>query len=883
MRWCDLQLRLRALLFRRRAEDELDEELQFHLAMGARKNLASGMDAADASREVRLQFGGIDQVKEGCRDARGVDFVQTAFRDLRYALAGFRRKPGFALTVIATIALALGLNTALFTILNAYVFQPLKVRDPYRLYEFTWTERGGGEARFSWNRFQEFREENPAFAEVAAVDRLGLSRVEGHLMLGQLVTLNYFQMLGVGASLGRTIQPGDAAASLDEVVLSSSAWTNKFGRDPHVLGKRIVIHGHSLEVVGVAQPGFDGLGAVPLDFWTPLALAPQLEADADLFGPAQPERLTVIGRLRPGITLNRARSSLSAWAMLHTAQSAEPRRAAQALLRSRATMLALDPAVVAAFIPVLLAFGLVLVIACANVANMMLARGMSRQREIAIRLAIGAGRARLIRQLLTESVVLALPGAAAGLVVSRESIRWGERFILATLPSGYLEFVHMIPLEPDARVFCFILAAAVAAALLFGLAPAIQSTRANILQAAKGEFTTDFRPARLRDGLVIGQIAVSVLFLIFAAVLFRANHELRAVDVGLRSAGVIELNIEDHYRDRILQRLAGEPAIQTIAAASKVPFGGYLPRVSVVQGDAAGFPAGYLYASPEYFEMFRLPLMRGRNFTQQEAASAAPLAILSQATAARLFPGRDPLGQSLQLERKTRRRSSLADPKAGPPPYPSVTIIGIARDAVNGWVADGQDYTCVYFPTIVSRPGNVLFARAGGDVEAARRKLDAALDAAIPGAVDQIHAMDEILAIQLYPFRGLYWASCALGMLALVLTLSGTYGVLSYVTAQRTREIGIRVALGARPTAVAGLVLKQSLRFALTGAAIGVLGAAGVVRLVAAEIDMRTFDPFDGLAFGMGVLLAIAASTAAAWLPSRRAANIEPLSTLRCD
>ena len=196
MRWSDLRLRLRALLFHRRAEDELDEELQFHLAMQTRKNLGSGMNAVDARREVRLQFGGVEQVKEECREARGLQIVETTFRDVRYALAGFRRTPGFAWTVIATIALGLGLNTALFTILNAYVFQPLKVRDPHRLYEFSWTERAGGEARFSWTRFQEFRENNPAFEEVAAAERLSISRVNGHLMLGQLVTVNYFQMVG---------------------------------------------------------------------------------------------------------------------------------------------------------------------------------------------------------------------------------------------------------------------------------------------------------------------------------------------------------------------------------------------------------------------------------------------------------------------------------------------------------------------------------------------------------------------------------------------------------------------------------------------------------------------------------------------------------------
>ena len=469
-------------------------------------------------------------------------------------------------------------------------------------------------------------------------------------------------------------------------------------------------------------------------------------------------------------------------------------------------------------------------------------------------------------------------------MISGQSIRWGEWLILNTLPSGYLEFVTLIPLQPDARVFCIMLAAAVLSALLFGIAPAIQATRSNLMQAARGEFTTDFRPARLRSALVVGQVTVSVLFLICAAVLIRVNHRLQQLDVGLQTPGVLELSLQDRFRVRALHQVSSDPGVQIVAAASKYPFGGYLPRVPVAASPGSEqFPAGYLYASPEYFQVFRLPILRGRNFTREEATAGAAVAIISQATAVRLWPGHDALGQSLRIQPNPLQPHSLADPRQGPLPYSSLLVIGIARDAVNGWVGDGPDQTCIYLPTTSLSVGNILFARVRGDVDAAGRRLDAMLTASIPGALDEIHSMDEVLAAQLYPFRALYWTSSALGGLALLLTLSGIYGVLSYVVTQRTKEIGIRVALGASPGVVAALVLRQSLRFAFVGAAIGGTAALGFLRVAASQLDMKMFGSLDWVAFGMGLLLAIAASAAAAWLPSRRAAGIEPVSTLRCD
>ena len=590
MKWSDCKLRIRALWHRSRVDAELEEELRFHLAVQTQRNLDSGMDATDAMRAAGIQFGGYQQVKEECRDARGLNLLLSLWQDVRYALRGFRRTPGFVLTVVATIALGLGLNTTVFTFFNTYVLQPLSVRDPHSLYQFTWRKANGDGHQFTWQELQDFRRQNPAFSEVIGLDRLSFARVRGRMMLGHMVTGNYFQMLGVNAALGRTLLPGDdgGPGSAPVVVLSSNAWANKFGGDPEIVGKVIVIHGCPLEIVGVARAGFSGLGDVPLDYWTPLSLAPQLEEGANLFGSQQPERITIVGRLRRDLGLRQAGAALTTWARQRTADRADPEKATGAILRSKATNVPLDLMVMAALSPIVIGFGLVLVIACANVANMMLARAMARQREMGVRLAMGAARSRLIRQLLTESVLLALPAAVAGYGISQVATEWGVRLMFATLPHGYLDYVPMLTLQADARVLGFMLAASVASALLFGFAPALQATRSNVMQAARGEFTTDFRPARLRDALVIGQVTVAVLLLICAAMLLRANNRLQGLDVGLHTRGLVEIEIKDIFRGRMNQELTSDPVVQSIAAASKVPFEGSLPRVPVLPEHALG-------------------------------------------------------------------------------------------------------------------------------------------------------------------------------------------------------------------------------------------------------------------------------------------------------
>lgn len=891
MNWNDLKLRVSALLFRRRMENDLDDELQFHLAMQARKNQAH-LSADDASHQARTQFGKVDQVKEACRDARGLQRIEALLQDIRYSFRGLRSTPGFALTVIATIALGLGLNTALFTVFNVYVLRPLAVRDPSSLYEFTWNTRAAGRHKFTWQELRDFQEQTTIFLETTAYTSL-LTQMDGRAAFGHLVAGNYFSALGIGTVLGRPLLSRDdgAPGTGAVVVISLAAWGKRFGNDPNIVGRKLLVHGYPMQVVGVAQEGFSGLGA-PADFWAPLSAAPLLTEGPSLFGTAsgqgpQPQQIRIIGRLRPGTRLRQSEAILTTWARQRTSNSPYAEKATGAVLDSQATMVPASAEILAAVAPIFVAFGLVLLIACGNVANMMLARGMARQREIGIRLSLGAGRGRLIQQLLTESILLALPAAAAGFAIAKAAIRMGEATILATLPRHYLDLITIPPLDPDWRVFGFMLAAAVTSALVFGFAPAVQITRPDVVQAARGEFTADIRPMRLRSALVVAQISFSALIVICAAILLRANNRLSNIDVGLQAHRVLEMEVQSRFRSAVLERLASEPVVQSIAGASKVPFQGNLPTLLVKPEDVADrYRVGYIYVSPEYFPVFRIPILRGRAFTADEANSEAPVAVVSQLTARSLWPNRDALGQLVSTEVDVRRRQT-----ASAPSYRAVRIIGIAADVANGWVDRGTDPSCFYFPsrqparrlpgTFAQSGGNILLVRVNGDASIALRGLNTTLTAADPSAVEQISTMDEILAEQRYPFRLSYWVSSTIAALALLLTLSGIYGVLSYVVTQRTKEIGIRVALGATARQAAGLVLKQSLRFAAIGSLLGAAAAAGASRLLASQLE--TFEAFDSIAFTAGVLLVLAASAGAAFLPSRRAARIEPLIALRHD
>ena len=874
-----LRLRLRALVRPRAMEEELDEELRYHLENETARNLARGMHPADAALAARRAFGNATQLKEQVRDGWGRRWAERIGQDARYAWRSFRRAPAFAAGVVATIALALGLNTAAFTFFDAYVLRPMAVRDPGSLFELSWFRRDGERRVFTRIEYEALHGDHAAFAESFAY-RFLFARVDSAPTYGHLVAGNYFSMLGVGAALGRTLLPSDAAVpgGAPVIVISDALWRSRFGGDSSIIGRSIRVRGRALEVVGVAARGFGGLGDVPIDFWAPLTLTDAFYPGDSVYASGTAPVLSIVARIRPEIAPDQASAWLVSWMRARRAGDRERERPATAQLLPRATAIPPTPELVLFFTPIAAAFVIVLLIACANVANMMLARGLARQRELGIRLSLGAGRARLVGQLLTESVLLALPAAVLGFGLSRVTIEGALRLVFLTLPPELTYYFRLAPMPPDGRIFLFILAAAVGSAVLFGLAPAIQATRPNIVHATRGELDVAYRPARLRNALVIGQITVCVLLLVCAGVILRGVGRLQRLDIGLRTGGVVRVDLQERAgtRDAALAVLRTRPAIHALAAATDPPFNRRFPTVTVLTDSGRAHATFYDFVTASYFPLLEVPIVHGRNFTADEERAGAPVAIISEGTARAFWPHRDPLGLTIRLALDTTaaaQRAFLSRRVA--------RVVGVVPDVALGTIIDRFDSPVVYYPIALRAPGTAILARVSGSITASMRRIDEDLTRVAPESVEDIHTLDAYVVGGIYPFRVAYWIAASLGAIALLLTLSGVYGVLSYVVAQRRKELCIRVALGASPAIVTGLVLGESARDALLGLVLGSLLAVGVARLFAANIlGVKTFEPY---AFAGATLLVLATALLAAYVPSRRAAKVDPMHALRGD
>jgi putative ABC transport system permease protein len=872
-----IRLRLRALFHVREMDEEIDEELRYHLDNETARNVARGMGRAEAMAAARRTFGNPTQLKEQVRDSWGRRWLDRLQQDTRFAARSFRRAPTFSLTVVSTIALALGLNTTAFTIFDAYVLRPLEVRDPASLFSISWLDHAGASRNFSWRDFEALRQDRDVLSESFAF-RFVFARLDSAPAYGQLVSGNYFTMLGVGAALGRTLLPSDDAdRSAAVVVLSNAVWRSRFGADSTIVGKSIHLWGHPLRVVGVAAPGFGGLVNTPLDFWAPIGLNDVFFEGDSLFGAKSPESLSIVGRLRPGLSVTQGEAWLTSWMRARRMDAPERDWPVESVFESRATAMPLTPEFALFFSPVIAAFVLVLLIACANVANMMLARGMARQRELGIRMSLGAARSRIVMQLLTESVLLAIPAALLGFALSRVTIDGGIKLMFWTLPAGLASYMRIVPLTPDGRVFIFMLVAAIGSALLFGLAPALQATRPNIVQATRGDFDTDFRPQRLRNMLVVGQVTVCVLLLISAGIMLRGVGRLQQLHIGLRTNGVIRLDVHPrpHAREAVLAVLRTRPDIRLLAAATDPPFGRRFPTVVVQDSSGVAHQTFYDFVTATYFPLLDIRILRGRDFTDLEERTNAPVAIVSEGTAQVFWPGRDPIGQTLRLTvDSTSDARQLAARRLA-------RVVGVVPNVALGTLIDRFDSPIVYYPIAVTAPGTSMLMRVSGPPEATMHRIDAALEQAAPASVEDIHTLDAYLGGGMYPFRAAYWIAGALGATALLLTLSGVYGVLSYVVAQRRKELGVRMALGATPAAVTGLVLGHSMRLATVGLMLGSVLALGVARIFAANIvRLNTFEP---IAFFGGGLVVLVTCAFAGYVPARRAARVDPIEALRAE
>ena len=869
--------RLRAFFKRDEAERDLHDEIDFHLAMQVKKHVDAGLSEPDALRRARAEFGSVSLAEDDARDVRAFQWLEDFLHDLRIAVRGFARTPLFALTVLLTISLGLGLNSAVFTAFDAYVLRPFAVRDPHALFDFVWRDNHGSAHALTWPQYESLQRENPAFAESFAYMNM-VTRVDGEPVFGHLYPENYFGMLGIGPALGRTLVPSDASAPRTGAVavLAYATWKGRFAGDSSIVGRTILVRGVSLEIIGVAREGFGGLEARPRDLWIPITMAPALGLP-DPFDVAANTPVSIVGRLRDGVSIAAAKTALTAWARAVVTDRPEQERATGVSLFARETPIPLVGETVVIFAPIVVAFALVLVLACANVANMMLARGMARQREIGICLSLGASRGRLVRQLLTESLMLALPAAALGYVISSWTIGAGIRLMFASMPPEFATLVRIVPLHSDMRVFGFMIAAAVASALLFGLVPALQATRPSVVQAARGNFDHAMHPSRLRSMLVVAQISICVLLIAAGGIMLRSSARLQQTDPGMRTRDAIQLLTQDAHRAQVVNALRQHRLVEMVASARNTPIDAIFPTVPLVSDRGADLSrVAFNVVSPDYFRILEMPILRGRNFLPGEEQENLPVTIVTESTARRLWGTAEPIGQVIHLDLSNYGRSG-----AFLTPFKTVRVVGVVRDVVSGVLYDPATNPLVFFPGSPDSAGARLIVRVRGDAEVARRSLDADIERAVPGSLDQIHKLDDYIAAQAFPMRVAYLVSSAIGVIALLLTLSGIYGVLSYLVAQRTKEIGIRMSLGADRGAVVRLVLRESTRLAVVGLMVGTVLALGFTKLIASEL--QSVLTFDIAAFSIGPLLVVGASLVAAYFPARRATMVDPVIALRQD
>jgi predicted permease len=909
-------------LFRRRTLDgEFNEELAAHIDMAVEDNIRAGMNTEEARRSALIQLGGADQTCEVQRDARGLRWLESLFGDIRYAFRGFRNSPGFTLTVIGTLALGLGVLATSFSVFNAMVLQPFAVRDPYSLYALLgWGSSNDSPPGIKWSHqfsrrvFMDFRRENPAFSEVLGYQN-GNASVEKKSASIQAVTGNYFTMLGGRICMGRAILEMDDESGEGVAVASYAAWKSRFGADTGVVGKTMQIGEKTMEIVGVACPEFNGPQKERVDFWVSLALAREL-ADPDrtveyslgpdktiISKPIEFPRLMITGRLKPGFTQESAEVALLAYGKeAYRAWPRWNRPPERAWIQQQATSFPLNRDTLRIFMPTFLAFGLVLLISCANVSNIMLARGLARQHEIGIRISLGAGRARMIRQLLTESLLLAMPAALAAFGVAYGIIQAGYWLQTAILPASGVGSVAGLPKTimanvdlahslPGLRVLAFLLVTALISTLVFGLAPAIQTTRSSVVLAGRGAFVGGYRSARLRSALVIVQSALSALLLILAGMAMRNEIRISSQDLGLDIRGVFSIQISNKVnRQAVLDRLSSLPSTDSIGACLRAPLGtitGFsnFPGKWVGENGIVEFASIVMSVSPEYFDVYKIAV-RGSKAATEDGNSA----IISETFARRLWPSSDALGRTTMLE--------MPVGKTGRTMRWNYRVVGVASDSVfdlnDSTGAPKPNRALLYEVTPLTEwlsakpsspltdPSSPIVVRMKGNPGIARLLLQKTMEDATPGDTHyQILSAQDQLDRFLYPYRALSVISGFLGVLAFFLTASGVFGMLSYVVTQRRKEFGIRIALGAGKASVTGLVLRQSLRLAAAGSVLGALAALAVARVMSHHINQIDF--FDAGGYAMGILLVIAAALVASWIPARRAVNVDPVRTLHCD
>lgn len=871
-------------LFRRRpAERELEREIAAHLTLIEDDFERRGLSPEKAKLAARRAYGGVEQAKELHREARSFAWVEQRLQDLRYGARNLLRTPGFTAVAVVALALGTGANTAIFGVVNAVLLRPLAYRDADGLV----TILHYGSAPVAPANYIDWRDQSRSFEAMAAAEYWSPNLTDNppeHLT-GLKLTQNLLPMLGIEPMLGRLFAPGeDQVGSEHELILSYRLWQRRFGGDRGVVGKPVTLNGESYTIVGVMPPEFKfaPFWATRAELWVPMAFGNRIYNRGA-------NSLRIFARLKPGVSLQRAQADMTAVSgRLERQYPGTNRDVVVTPLKENVVGKVRTP-----LLMILGAVGFLLLIACANVAHMLLARTSDRQKEIALRTALGASRTRVICQFLTENLLLAALGAAGGLALAL----WGTKALVALSPA-YIPRVEMAGI--DSHTLLFLLAIAGLTAAVFGLAPAMHASAGNLSGALKegGRGDSDgTRRNRLRGVLVASEFALAFVLLIGAGLMVRSFFALTAVDPGFNPHNVLSMVVsvagsneappparEIFYR-QLLEKVRALPGVVSAGAINHLPLAGDLwgwpfaieGRPKPHRGDEPA--AVYRIAMPGYFETMRLPLLRGRTILASDDARAAGVVIVNQRAADEYWPGEDPIGKRISL-----------DYDAGHPPT-WITVIGVARNAKQGnWASkpEPEIYLAAlqnrdfleraeshfeYLTLVVRTSGNP------GDMAPAVRRVVWSLDRNLP--ISEVLTMDGVVAEATAQPRFETLLLGIFAMVALLLAAVGIYGVMNYSVSRRTREIGIRISLGASRAEVVRMVVRQGMLQVLAGMAAGFAGALLLTRLMGKML--YGVQPDDPATFGGVAILLGLTAFAATCVPARKATRIEPMVALRSE
>ena len=896
--WSKLVSWLRAVTGRTHMENDMDAELRFHIEAFAEDLVKKGVSREEALRRARIEFGGFERAKEECREARGVSLLDSLRQDWQYAARTLRKNPGFTAIAVFTLALGIAVNATMFSLVSAFLLRRPPGREPSRVTVISGINPA---ATFqsdlngvSAPNYLAWREANHVFEELAAADeyRTVSLTAQGSDTSGQItstgrpealrasaVSPNYFRVLGVSTQFGRTFAEGEDQPGHEHVViLSHEVWERRFGSDISLLGTTIRLNRESCTVIGVMPANFRLMGFVP-QLWTPLVLSAADQTEA-----ARKDRsLTLYARLMPGVTVAQARAEMVTLGRRAEENFPLIEKGWGVGVRTLPDFLIQNFGIRAGIAVMMTTVGFVLMIACANVAGLLLARAAGRRKELAIRISLGAGRLRIARQLLTEGLVIALLGGGAGLLLSY----WGINFVRASM--SFNEYVSAIPISLDWNVVYFALAISVASAVLCGLVPALNASRTDMNTGLKDEsraISAGRSQSRLRTVMVTGEIALALFLLLGTGLLIRGLSVIHHQNMGFRPDHLLTAGVtldSTQYKDAsqqaafvrsVLLRLREVPSTEAVAVTSDLPATGPT-KVTFLLKEQSELPANQrpntldLVITPEFFQAAGIPLLRGRVFTERDDATTPPVVLVNQEFVRRHLQDQEPLGKQIRL-----------DVSGAAPEWSEIVgVVGNTKSYSESTREERQVYEAMLQRPV---PSLSLMLRASSEpnnLASAMRNAVARVDGELP--LTSLMSMPALIERQANgdPLFERFMGSFAL--LALVLAAIGIYGLVAYSVGQRTHEIGIRMALGAGKSHVLGLVLWQGLRMTAIGATVGLVLALPLPKLFEAIFyDLHVQEPVLYLIVpvAMGVVTMLAT-----YIPARRAIRVDPIVALRYE